>query len=392
MPQIHESDSPEGPNSGRQNSNDFTSRDSLASRTLKPMATREEVAVDDELQCSPAVRSRVTGLNVVHLRTETLELSFRTAVVDNDETLVIGSGEHIHDGYKARFAVALSKYLAEVHEAHPELNVLNDQQIASLKLIGSIFEATWVTDGFKQQTGKSEEAVIQSLLQVAHTRFVAPNVARLGAGYNAPVAQKLCSNAFSVHLTEALDECLRMLPTLERENLVVLDNSLIRTLSMVRAAGGKTVVCSASSDKFVKPALQYFNAAHHFDGFVCGATKKVSDNIYSGTDIGRAIAQVDGRPTTSVMFGDSISDAAACLTGVEYTVLCPRVPAGMDPTIARDELECELLKLLSRLASFTVEGDSNLRVTPTVFIVHDFKQIKFGGLPQKDSVEHRIYD
>ena len=289
-------------------------------------------------------------------------------VTDNDDTVLLHTGEYIHDGYKARFAIALSELLVGYHKSGN--GILKDLHLSRYTETGSIFDANdW--QGYRGKTGKSEDTVLSGILDLAHDRF--------------DLAQGTIS--LDSYRDQTTDVLTRKFDDFMRD--VVLDGGLQGLFRILVGAGVPLSVCSASSEMFVQKALDNAGVAELFDKLVCSAVKKTANGNYSGDDVRRACASLKVDPRQVIMFGDTMNDVgAAKLAGIPLTII--RIPGGIggdEGTNAarfgqlhagsRDEMQANV-ETFGRNPEYKqkVLGQGHAQ-KPHVLIVQDFNQVVF---------------
>jgi len=236
-----------------------------------------------------------------------LFIEMAAIVSDHDETISIGTGEHVHDGYLARFAQGLSLLLVELDQESGR-RILSDAQRRRYVEAGSIFtEDDWAP--FRGQSGKSEDAVINGMLEVARERF------RLAA-FGKSLAASDLKNRVDLVLECGFHALMEK---------VEVDEGITSLFKEAQASGIPIAVCSASQKEFVEKALAHMGVQHLVHSIVGNARKKTGVNSFDGRDIRQACLDIGVDPSQAVMFGDSIGDVgAAALAGIGVVVICAR--------------------------------------------------------------------
>jgi phosphoglycolate phosphatase-like HAD superfamily hydrolase len=291
------------------------------------------------------------------------------AVTDNDDTLLLHTGEHIHDGHRARFALALSDLLV-AHHYSTGGSFLTSDHLEAYQQTGSIFDAEgW--DHYRQKTGKSEDTVLEGILQLALQRFDLTH-------HPEHMTTDHYRDAVSKVLEVNFDSFMKRVET---------DEGLKSLFEEMQRQGVPVGVCSASSDKFVRAALQLAGVDHLVNHYVCSAVKKKSCGEYLGDDLKKTCEALGGKPREAVMFGDTMNDiGAAVLAGVPVIII--RVPGGVT---GGDGSNASLVgqvhqQILNQVNTFGTQQHYQTQVLshgydsrPTVLLVHDFSQVIFGS-------------
>ena len=291
------------------------------------------------------------------------------AVTDNDDTLLLHTGEHIHDGHKARFALGLSDLLVRYHleSGNP---FLNSEHLKIYEDTGSIFtRESW--DRYRQQTGKSEDAVINGILELALERFDLTNHRKhITKDHYQLAVSKVLEKKFAAFMQH-----------------VKTDQGLKKLFQEMVNQKVPLGVCSASSAAFVKNALKLAEVDHLVTAYVCSAVKKSGDGEYIGEDLRSTCERLGGRASQAVMFGDTMNDiGAAVLAGVPVIII--RVPGGV---AGCDGANAALVgqmhqQILNQVDSFGNQEsyqrtvlEHGYTIRPTVLLVDDFSQVVFGS-------------
>jgi phosphoglycolate phosphatase-like HAD superfamily hydrolase len=320
----------------------------ICSQDISSHVNRNESCV--EIRCIPAGSKILIRCNGV--------------VTDNDDTVLLHTGEYIHDGHKARFAIALSELLVEHHKSGNK--ILDDLHLSRFTETGSIFEGDdW--QGYRGKTGKSEDTVLSGILDLAHERF--------------DLAQGTIS--LNLYREKTADVLARKFDDFMRD--VVLDGGLQGLFRSLVEAGVPLSVCSASSEMFVQKALENAGVANLFINLVCSAVKKTADGNYSGNDVRRACASLKVDPRQVIMFGDTMNDVgAAKLAGIPLTII--RIPGGIGGGEGSNAAIFGQLhaSMQANVETFGRNPDYKQKVLgqghaqkPCVLIVHDFSQVVF---------------
>lgn len=299
----------------------------------------------------------------------TVVIDCAIAVTDNDDTFLLHTGEHIHDGHRARFALALSDLLVAYHNSTGG-SLLKQEHLEAYERTGSIFDAEgW--DQYRQKTGKSEDAVLEGILQLALERFDLMH-------HRDHITTDLYRSAVGKVLTEKFDSFMEHVET---------DEGLKSLFEEMNKQGVPVGVCSASSSQFVRAAIRLAAVDHLVNHYVCSAVKKKSCGEYLGDDLKRTCEALGGKPREAVMFGDTMNDiGAAVLAGVPVIII--RVPGGVT---GGDGSNASLVgqvhqQILNQVNTFGTQEHYQNQVfghgyesRPTVLLVHDFSQVIFGS-------------
>jgi phosphoglycolate phosphatase-like HAD superfamily hydrolase len=282
------------------------------------------------------------------------------AVFDVDETQIEGTGEHVHDGPAGRFALALSQLLA----AREGMTIPPTQS--------SFDSVTW--QPYRACTGRSEPEVCKGMVDIANVAFFAERRELFIS------AEELMDASHKV-LNDGWQNFVTKIRAIEGVNELLLK---------FRGAGVKLGICSASSEKFVIPAMSYLGLLTHFEegATVTGATKKIEDGRFDGSDVAASIHSLGGLPWRSVMLGDSLSDyAAAALAGVPVIIL--RLPNG-----DKGNTLTSLIQQIRAWQAGQGQGVLKAAFAPTLMIVDKFSQVEIGGrLPEGENVftRHQVF-
>jgi beta-phosphoglucomutase-like phosphatase (HAD superfamily) len=288
-------------------------------------------------------------------------------ITDNDDTVLLHTGEHIHDGHLARFARGLSQILVEIHNSgqHSFLELGHLEIYAETR---SIFTPeTW--NPYREKTGKSEDTVLRGILELAHERF---------AHSDKPIDVDHYRTVVNGILDRDFDSFMRHVQT---------DPHLLSLFQSINAVGIPVAGCSASSAVFGERALASKNIRHLFHSFIWGAVKKSHSGDYSGDDIRKACEAIRVKPNEAVMFGDTMNDiGAAKLAGIPLTII--RLPGAVsgDEGANANLIGMMQKELSNQVDTFGRRPDYHGHVStlcrgtrPTVLLVHDFRQVRFGS-------------
>jgi len=288
-------------------------------------------------------------------------------ITDNDDTVLLHTGEHIHDGHLARFARGLSQILVEIHN-NEQRSFLEPEHLRIYAETGSIFTPeTW--NPYRERTGKSEDTVLCGILELAHERL---------AHSDKPIDVGHYRRAVNEILDRDFDSFMRHVQT---------DPHLLSLFQSIDAAGIQVAGCSASSAVFGERALASKNIRHLFHSFIWGAVKKSHSGDYSGDDIRKACEAISVKPNEAVMFGDTMNDiGAAKLAGIPLTII--RLPGTVsgDTGANANLIGAMQQELSNQVESFGRRQDYLGHVStvckgtrPMVLLVHDFCQVRFGS-------------
>jgi beta-phosphoglucomutase-like phosphatase (HAD superfamily) len=302
-------------------------------------------------------------IKVVELLEGTVHVQTDGIVSDHDETISIGTGEHVHDGHVARFAQGLSIALLEYHQDSSATPFLSTAHLARFVDTNSIFSPPeWVP--YKKQSGKSEDQVLRGMLRVAFERF---NIDEFE--FDALLER------FSHHAGMVLKHGFH-----DFMQNVTLDRGLARAFETAKQEGIPIAVCSASQEHVVIETLKHFElkskdlsaSVDVIDVVIGNAVKKVDSSTFCGADIARACKELEVKPSQAVMFGDSIGDvAAAARAGIGTIFICVREPEMMH-------------SLKNEIESFQNQDRYNKELVSrgdpiTVYLVSDFGQVEIEG-------------
>ncbi|MDZ4786586.1 MAG: HAD family hydrolase [bacterium] len=251
---------------------------------------------------------------------ELVIMGAKVAGFDFDETLVLGTGKHFHDGENARFAGGLER---------------------ATRNLGISFDRTnW--SNYSQHAGLSEKDLIARLaigIYKEHGVFICP---------------RHIKNAVDAHADENFHELLG--------NVSVAGGALT-ALTGARSSGARVAVCTASS-VYIQKVLEYFDLYEHFDYCQYDAPKKNWNAQFSGGPIEKMCAYLGESVENSVFIGDGISDVASHkLAGGLATVLyCPD-PARLD-------------RKLSEIEAFRVQAPTSAN-NGFIYVVSNLAQVVF---------------
>jgi beta-phosphoglucomutase-like phosphatase (HAD superfamily) len=281
---------------------------------------------------------RPTGLIVLHPN-QHIEIEAQGVIFDVDETILEGTGEHVHDGPEARFAKAIAELL---------------------KQEGKDFDLGLWDKNYRPLTGLAESAVCNRLaLQVMKDYGVVIS----------PRDLQDLSNRL-------VDE--RFLEFMERVTLVENVHGLIDRISGRQL---RLAVCTASSQRFIERALHHFGLFSKFTAHVFEATKKIGEHLFSGDPVQDACMRLHLAPQTCVMIGDSISDFGAAASGeVPLDIIVLRLPAaGRDQALRKFQEQ--------RANALAKNGDALSRTV--VVVVDNYDQVRVSYSPQA-RVSYRV--
>jgi phosphoglycolate phosphatase-like HAD superfamily hydrolase len=273
------------------------------------------------------------GVCILH-PDQTVCISGANALIfDVDETLLVGSGKHAHDGIGGRFH-------GGVNSARLEAG------------LPAIDDHTWETQ-YEILAGAKESVVIRRMAALAG---VEPTRVEFHA---------------SRVLEERIHEMLARVPlaTGARELLI--------------SAGEKGIargILSASSELFVGQALKMHDVLHHFDARVCSAEKKLDHGVFSGNPIQQICRELAVDPRDVVMIGDSTADYATHRLGVMS--VAAHTPGGNNPVSImivpnhhqnRGKLDGAMSEVERFHISHNVQGDHG-----TLLVISSFEQVRIG--------------
>lgn len=278
---------------------------------------------------------------IVVAPTDLALLRLETGVFDFDETQVIGSGDHLHDGERARFAVALTQLLWG--QAGFDQN-----DISNAFTSGSCFtREEWAP--YRACGGRAEIEVCSAMVELAFQQFhVRIEAEALMQRAQAVVLQNWDRFVEGISLPDGLKDLLNNL----------------------KIAGARLGTCSASSEPVVDCAQTHFELQAYFDHRVTSAAKKLPCGSFSGEPVRHTLELLSAAPSSAVMFGDSLADAAsAIMAGVKLVVLRPH----------GEDREAACAKLAGEVQAW-MQGDGrsyfNAEVKPRVLIVREFDQVR----------------
>ena len=256
-----------------------------------------------------------TPIKVVDLSHGKVRVRTDGIVSDHDETISIGTGEHVHDGHVARFAQGLSLALLEHNEA-TSTPFLKTAHLSRFVVTNSIFCADeWLP--YKSQSGKSEDRVLRGMLEVAFERF------SLDRFDFEDLLERFTHHSAAV-LKHGFQDFMKN---------VSLDQGLASAFEKANKEGVPIAVCSASQEHVVIETLKHFDLVAKDGSVSCdvvevvigNAVKKVDAHTFCGAAIAQACEELDVEPARAVMFGDSIGDvAAAARAGIGTIFVCVR--------------------------------------------------------------------
>ena len=303
-----------------------------------------------------------TPIRVIELSHEKVRVRTDGIVSDHDETISIGTGEHVHDGHVARFAQGLSLALLEHNEVAND-PFLKTEHLSRFVMTNSIFcPNEWLP--FKGQSGKSEDQVLRGMLTVSFERF------KLDQFDFEALLDRVTHHAGTV-LRHGFQDFMKN---------VTLDQGLARTLERANKEGIPIAVCSASQEHLVIETLRHFElmskdgsmSVDIVDVVIGNAVKKVDANTFCGAAIAKACQELSVAPARTIMFGDSIGDvAAAARAGIGSIFVCVREPHMLQGI--RKEIE-----------SFQRQERYNKELMGkgepiTVYLVNSFSQVEVEG-------------
>lgn len=289
-------------------------------------------------------------------------------ISDHDETISIGTGEHVHDGHLARFAQGLSSTLVD-YQNSSGLSFLDPEHTERYGRTNSIFSPKeWET--FKGQSGKSEIEVLRGMLRVAFERFPIPE------------------DEFDSLLRQFGDNANRVLAHgfLKFMENVKIDPGMERVIGNALNAAIPVAVVSASQRRVVLETLSHFGIrikekageGLSIDVVIGNAVKKVNDTTFCGKSIMAACNELQVHPNQAVMFGDSIGDvAAAARAGIKTILICPR-----------SDKDREGLK--KQIENFQIQPEYNEELLRAgggikVYLVSEFDQVDIQGRIQAEA-------
>jgi phosphoglycolate phosphatase-like HAD superfamily hydrolase len=285
-------------------------------------------------------------------------------VTDNDDTVLLHTGQYIHDGEFARFACALSEIVFNGYWGYQN-DCLTLEQIQNYLRHGSIFNReSWAI--FRDKTGKSEDTVLQDIVELARERF--EGLSALTTDSYRETVRKTLNHDFTRFMKK-----------------VQIDDGLIGLFKEIKKFGVPIIGCSASGAEFGERALQSKGIRDIFDHFIWGAVKKTKAGEYSGADIGQACEQARVAPQGAIMFGDTMNDVgAAKLAGIPVTVIrLPSYESG-DPSDDAHQMGLLHRSLANQVTSFNTFSNLQHPYGQTVLVVSDFAQVQFMGRLRED--------
>jgi len=252
---------------------------------------------------------------------------------DVDDTLLVGSGKHAHDGVGGRFHGGVSAARREAG-------------------LPPIDDKTWEED-FETLAGGKESQVI---LKMALRAGVEPE-------------------RVEFHTSRVLDE--RIHEMLAR---VPLATGALELLISARDQGLLRGILSASSERFVARALENHGVLHHFDARVCSAEKKIDQGVFSGNPFQQICRELGIDPRDVIMIGDSIADYATHRLGVKS--VAAHAPSGNNPVSImivqnhhenRGKLDGAMREVEKFHHSHDVGNDNG-----TLLVISSFTQVRVG--------------
>lgn len=295
------------------------------------------------------------------------EINFLTDLVisDNDDTVVHGTGEYVHDGHAARFAMGLSRCLMELHQQVG--GILSSADIELLHSSKSIFNAErWAP--YRDCTGVSEMQVLSGIAALANEDF---NLESHGV--------EVSEQALKHHESLALEEDWDFLM-----NNVQVDAGSQKLFMDAKKHKIPVTICSASNFDFVRRALCHVGLSDLVDEMVCNAVKKNPDGTFSGRDVLQLCETYQVAPRNAVFKGDSLADiGSAMLAGIGLILI--RVPDKRVLTPLEDmDYQSEKRRVRHHLANLsrvieTIEVPDDRTYRSTIVFVPDFARVNLVG-------------
>lgn len=285
-------------------------------------------------------------------------------LVDADETLILRSGNFIHDGPVGRFAIAVTMALKEQAAANvPFLN--SDQARNQLRLTQNVTcfdDVTWAP--FRKLTGGPEAEVIEDIRKLAASRL---NVHVSPERFN-----ELIDLAVKTNFQAMVDAG------------VGADDDLRNRLISARSKGISNTLCTASGQSVIATALNHFGIGFPgngqsklvFDQIICGAEKK-THNGFSEKGFSSAAKLINLAPKECVAIGDGMPDImGSFLAGCSTVVI--RIP--VEKEMSKEWASIEE-RLETALRSHTLPiSDSPFKV----YLVHSFDQLAIDNCGDKN--------
>lgn len=317
---------------------------------LTEQTTRAALAIN-ALGRVPAFNLDVTVLEP----SQVIAIRCRAQLWDVDGTILHNSGEAIHDGLHARLSRALSELIVE------RTNELDLREI--LLREGTIFDLeSW--QPYRDCGNQAELSVCQGMVNIARRQF--------GVEIS---KEELSSRSFDILDRERADFFSR----------IHLAEGVKQVLLASVAAGIDRCPCTASSERFVIPALEHFDVLKYFgDRHVCQAKKKIGDGQYSGESVEKALELMGSPdPRAVVTFGDSMADIGASVERRVGTIIL---------ILESQDKEAALTAFLKQLSAYDqVIGDSLTDgYRPQIFIVNSLSQVRVVGRSD-DIVQTVVY-
>ena len=270
---------------------------SLSIETLKVPARLSVLAgiVPENGGPCAAVRK---GLTILQFG-ETLKLHAPAVIFDIDDTLIKGSGEHLHDGPNGRFARAL---------------------VMLLEAYGRKFNlADW--PNYRALTGKTESLVCQDICRLASREY---------GGNLDPVVYRSLARQIVLDDPESFTASLRPV-----DGVKALLNNL-------KAAGSSLVTCSCGDHLVMNAVMRQFKLKHLFE-WVRGSADKRTSTGFSGATVAEVAHYMKRACRSCVMVGDSMSDVgAATRAGLPLVVV--RLPDWSEAAVQKFQADYEMFK------------------------------------------------
>lgn len=326
----------------------LNSRDLINSRDLSQESFVRPVEPDSSAEICPAVSESVgepvinldlsalrfdpntaRSVNNTHVldEDEVLSIAAGAAVLDFDETMVLGTAEHVHDGPSGRFALALMQSLNDKGFYDFELNQWNDL--------------------FRSFTGRAQIDVCRGICNKAKELY--------GVSLDPEHLSSLSDRHIDLSFLTFMQSC-------------VVDDAVKVLMKTAVSSGLSVAVCSSSSEEFVGRAIEHFGLrvfVRHLRG---GAPKKEDTDLYNGNPVKECCSAMGITPEKVVMFGDSVADyASAALAGVNVVVL--RIAASEE-----DEFQ-EAVTRVRRQIQNAEKNHPGLRNTELYF-TRNFSQVR----------------
>jgi beta-phosphoglucomutase-like phosphatase (HAD superfamily) len=281
------------------------------------------------------------------LRGERLSLRCHIAVFDVDGTLLLSSGQHLHDGPQGQFSRGVRSIVRDLAGV-----TVDEEKWASI----------W-TEVFKKFAGFPAYRNMRFMNRTVRSMFrINPSTNEL---------KHTCIAAVEDMLKEGVRNKVRF-----AGDAKILCDALL-------SQGTEMKLCTCSGKQVLFPFLRDHLPPDVISSGHYNALKLLSGDIYSGADIQKA-AGGTGLLKGCVMFGDSFSDvASAKLAGVGAVVIRPEPPDTTDPEGWLKEKFEEFYGLVAKHDKRYAGRVAGVAQVP-VFLVADFKQIDVGASLTRD--------